>query len=248
VYCQVKNSPNINIDLGNRQRHFFKFIKMIKFCFLFSVVFYSVNSFAQKKITYPTIEIGISHRNASIELESSFLARGRNFGFSYNQIAITRTQSLAIDMRQNLYKERIFAQFSTYFRYNHFHYEGDYRTKEIKNFKSDLFLDAVFVSRKKKKKSFGFLLGAGIGYMNIGTGFHYNYNTGIKDNNGDWIIKREKATFSFLAPRLLMGIKKNRLSGYVNLHYTPDDNYRTNPTIWLEFKVCYSFSPFIKKK
>jgi hypothetical protein len=204
--------------------------------------------FSQSKIKFdPTIELGISHRNASIELESSFLASGRSFGFSYNQIAITRTQSLAIDMRQNLYKERIFAQLSTYFRYNHFHYEGDYRTKEIKNFKSDVFLDAVFLSRKKKKTSFGFLLGAGIGYMNIGTGFHYNYNTGIKDANGNWIIKREKATFCFLAPRLLFGIHKNRLSGYVNFHYTPDDFYRPNPTIWLEFKAAYSIWRFKKK-
>ncbi len=190
----------------------------------------------------PTIELGISHRNASIELESSFLASRRNFGFDYNQLAITRTQSLTIDMRQNLYKERIFAQLSTYFRYNHFHYEGDFTTKEIKSFKSDLFLDAIFSSNKKKRTSVGFLLGAGIGFMNIGTRFHYNYNTGIKDSSGNWISKRAKGTFSFLAPRLLIGIQKKRLSGFINVHYTPDDYYRPNPSIWLEFKAAYSFS------
>lgn len=223
--------------------------KSIKSILLILFIFFTYTSYSQNKIKLnPTIEVGISHRNASIELQPNFLASSREFGFSFNQVAITRTQSLTIDMRQSLYKERIFAQLSTYFRYNHFHYEGNFTSKEIKSFKSDLFLDAIYAFRKKKKTSFGLLLGAGIGFMNIGTGFHYNYNTGNKDANGNWIIERRKGAFSFLAPRLLVGVQKNRFSGFVNVYGTPDDNYRSNPTIWLEFKVAYSFSPFEKKK
>ena len=82
--------------------------------------------------------------------------------------------------------------------------------------------------------------------MNIGTGFSYNYNTGEKDTIGNWIIRRLKGGFGFLAPRLLVGIKKNRVSGFINVHGTPDNNYRSNPTIWIEFKATYSFSPFKK--
>ena len=84
--------------------------------------------------------------------------------------------------------------------------------------------------------------------MNLGTSFRYDRFEGYDNNNNPIILKNAKGAFSFLAPKLIIGLQKDRLNGLVIINGTPDREKDPNPTLWIEFKATYSFTPFQKKK
>jgi hypothetical protein len=216
------------------------------YCFFIFITFTSgLNLKAQSIRFKPEVNIGIAFRNASLELSNYPNRNNRSFGFDFDQIALTRTQNLALDIGQFVYKKRIYVDISSYLRYGHFHYETQSpQSKEIKRLKYDFFLDASYYFKKKNENRFGVILGAGIGYMNINTGFRYNYINGDTDASGNYVVRNVKGGFGYIAPRLIVGGEIKRIKGFVIVHGTPDDDYRSNPTIWLEFKLSYKIFKF----
>jgi hypothetical protein len=212
-----------------------KYIVLLIVCFLYS------NSYSQHKLIFnPSVEIGIAHRNAAFELSDYYNRFSPDFTYDYDGIAHFRNTSLAIGFEQYVYKKKLSIQLASYFRYNHLYYGknaqgiSNSNQKEYKRLKYDIFVDALYHFKKRKKKSIGIILGVGIGKMNYGTKFKDSLWTGNKN-------ELKTRAFIFIAPRLLLGFEKNNFSFFTITHGTPDIDYRSNPTIWLEFKLAYSF-------
>ena len=210
-------------------------------------IFLCSNVYSQHKLKIdPKLEVGFAYRVAAFELSDYPSRSTPNFTYYYNGISHFRNSNLAIAIQQYVFKEKVSLRLSSYFRYNHLFFGKNAQgisgpnEKEYKRLKYDVFIDGLYHFKKRKANSFGLILGAGIGEMNLGTNFKDSIWTGSKNE----LIKRN---FSFIAPRLLVGISKNSLSVFAIAHGTPDTDYRSNPTIWLEFKIAYSFSPFKKR-
>lgn len=220
------------------------------FCLHLLCVSIALHSQSKFKLN-PSIELGIAYRPGIIEL--SGLSRLPNLGQPYTTYAYSATKhfnniNLSIALQQLVLKKRISLQLASYFRYNHLYYGknaqgvSSNKEKEYKRLKYDLFVDGIY-HFKKTKSGIGILLGAGIGFMNNGTLF--NDSTWWQNNN---IYVETDKIFRFLAPRIIVGAGKNNFSFFAIAHGTPDSEYEGNPTIWLEFKAAYTFSPFKKKK
>lgn len=219
------------------------------FCLLFLFTFCFTYGQKRTKLN-PSIEVGIAYRSGVIEL--SELSRLPNLGqpyttYTYSSKKHFNNVNLSIALQQYVLKKRISLQVASYFRYNHLYYGkneqgvSSNKEKEYKRLKYDLFIDGLY-HFKKTKSGIGIVLGAGIGVMNYGTLF--NDSTWWINNN---IYIETDKSFRFLAPRLIVGLNKNNFSFFAIAHGTPDSEYEGNPTIWLEFKAAYSFSPFKKK-
>lgn len=197
----------------------------------------------------PAIEVGIAYRPGVIEL--SELSKypnpsPRGYTYAYNSKKHFNNVSLSIAVQQFVLKKRISLQVASYFRYNHLYYCKNAQgvsspgEKEYKRLKYDIFFDGLY-HFKKGKSGISFVLGAGTGNMNYGTRFRDSVWRG----NDSLVGVR---SFRFFAPRLIVGLTKNNISLFAITHGTPDREYEGNPSIWLEFKAAYTFSPFKKKK
>jgi hypothetical protein len=217
-----------------------------------SLLFTFCFTYAQKNTELnPSIEVGIAYRPGVIEL--SELSRLPNLGqphttYAYSSKKHFNNVNLSIAAQQFVLKKRLGLQAASYFRYNHLYYGknaqgvSSNKEKEYKRLKYDLFFDGIY-HFKKSKSGIGIVLGAGIGFMNYGTRF----------NDSTWWINRNiyvetGKSFNFMAPRLIVGVDKSRFSIFAIAYGTPDAEYESNPTIWLEFKAAYSFTPFKKRK
>jgi hypothetical protein len=213
---------------------------------LFFFISFSFISNAQFKFN-PSVEVGIAYRPGVIELSESSKYPNLRTTHTYNSTKHFNNVNLAIALQHYIIKKRISLQIASYFRYNHLYYGKNAQgisssaEKEYKRLKYDLFIDGIYHFKKRKPGSMGIELGIGIGYMNNGTSF--------KDSTwrGSDYVEAVRG-FSFLAPRIMVGLTKNNFSFSAIAHGTPDSEYQSNPTIWLEFKLAYSFSPFKKKK
>jgi hypothetical protein len=208
----------------------------------------SIELLSQSKFKLnPSVEIGIAQRSNAFELsEASWLPGSSGYTYKYSNSKHFRNFSMAMALQQFVLKKRISVQLASYFRYNHLYYGknaqgvSSTKEKEYKRLKYDVFIDGLYHFKKRKPRSVGIVLGAGIGNMNYGTKF--------KDSTwrGNDYVEFDRS-FRFLAPRLIVGFNKQKFSFFTIAHGTPDSYYRSNPSIWLEFKAAYSFSPFKKK-
>jgi hypothetical protein len=223
--------------------------KSIKSILLILSVFFTYNSFSQSKFKFkPRVEVGLAYRPGVIELSESSKYPNLRTTHAYNSTKQFNNVSLAIALRHYVIKERISLQIASYFRYNHLYYGKNAQgisssnEKEYKRLKHDLFIDGIYHFKKRTPAAVGIELGIGIGFMNNGTNF--------KDSTLDYNNKYVEAIrgFSFLAPRIFVGVNKNNFSFFAIAHGTPDSEYQGNPTIWLEFKAAYTFSLFKRKK
>lgn len=212
-------------------------------------VFLTYNSFSQSKFKFnPGLEVGLAYRPGVIELSESSKYPNTATTHAYNSTRHFNNVSLAIALKQYVVKERVSFQMASYFRYSHLYYGKNAQgisgsnEKEYKRLKYDLFIDGIYHFKKRKASSLGVDLGIGIGYMNNGT----NFKDSILDYNNKYV--EAVRGFSFLAPRIFVGVNKNNFSFFAIGHGTPDSEYQGNPTIWLEFKAAYTFSLFKKKK
>lgn len=219
---------------------FFCLIFLLEFCFVCAQSNFKLN---------PSVELGIAYRAGVIEL--SKLSRLPSLGRPYTTYAYSSKKhfnnlNLSLALKQYVVKKRINLQLASYFRYNHLYYGknaqgvSNNKEKEYKRLKYDFFIDGIY-HFKKSKSGLGIVLGAGIGIMNYGTLFKDSVWRG-----NDTVIATR--SFRFMAPRLIVGVAKNNFSFSAIAHGTSDSDYEGNPTIWLEFKTAYSFSPFNKKK
>jgi hypothetical protein len=225
--------------------------KSIKFILLILFIFFTYTSYSQSKFKFnPALEVGIAYRAGAIEL--SKLSKYPNLGpkrttYAYNSPKHFNNVNLAIALRQYVVKKRISLQLASYFRYNHLYYAKNAQgisssaEKEYKRLKYDFFIDGIYHFKKRTPASVGIQLGIGIGYMNNGTSF----KDSTLDYNNNYV--ETVRGFSFLAPRIFAGLSKNNFSFFAIAHGSPDSEYQSNPTIWLEFKAAYSFSLFKKK-
>lgn len=196
----------------------------------------------------PVIDLGISNRGSAIVLADKPIVTNR-FGFDWSSLKHFRVTSLAIDIKKNIFNKHCFIELSNYFRYGHFRYERDPLTgisTEIKRFKHDHLLDFLYEFGKHKQNKPVFILGAGYGPMNLGTAFSYNRYI-RRDAAGNPIFIPVKSCFCFYAPRLIVGVRRNKLQGFIIVHGTPDEEFESNPTLWIEGKASYSFHLKSKK-
>jgi hypothetical protein len=218
-------------------------------CFLaLTLGFFSAYSQSKIKLN-PSIEIGIAQRSNPFELSPDTRYQGYSrITYQYDRNKHFRNFSISLAIQQFVLKKRISVQIASYLRYNHLYYGknaqgvSSTKEKEYKRLKYDLFIDGIYHFKKRKTSSIGIELGLGIGYMNLGTRFKdslLDYNNQYRETVGG---------FDFLAPRLIVGLNKNKFSFFAIAHGTPDSDYRSNPSVWLEFKLAYSFSLFKKKK
>jgi hypothetical protein len=217
--------------------------------FIISLLLFS-SAFSQNKFKFnPSVEIGLAYRPGIIELSelSNYPNLGRPYTtYTYSSKKHFNNVSLSIALQQYVVKKRISLQAASYFRYTHLYYGKDAQgvsssaEKEYKRLKYDLFIDGLY-HFKKGKSGIGIILGAGIGYMNYGTRFK---DSVWRANDSLEAVR----SFRFFAPRLIVGLTKNNFSFFAIGYGTPDKEYEGNPSIWLEFKATYTFSPFKKKK
>lgn len=208
-----------------------------------TIVLGGFSTYSQSKFN-PIIETGIAFRTGYIELSNLSKKPGQPYTtYTYSKAKHFNNINLSITIQQFILKKRISFQLASYFRYNHLYYGKNNlgvstaTEKEYKRIKYDMFIDVLYHFKKRKINSIGFEIGAGIGYMNFGTRF---IDSAMVSNR---YIEIKKG-FRFLAPRILIGVNKNNFSFFTIAHGTPDADYEPNPTIWLEFKLAYKFTPF----
>ncbi len=222
---------------------------MFKCSILIILVFNLVVSPIQaQNIFEPSFALGISTRMQSMRLNDAAVTRSRYEFFTYN---IGQSQTyLSVDVKQNIFNNKFIIELSNYFTHAEFRqvrtniYSQAYVTEY--RFKHDHLLSLLHPFKSKKNRPH-FVLGAGLGYMNLGTNFTYDIVTGFDSSRNPILKTGNKGKFSFFSPKLIVGFQKNRVNGYVIVNATPDEKYEPNPTIWLEFKATYTFKPFEKK-
>jgi hypothetical protein len=111
--------------------------------------------------------------------------------------------------------------------------------------KRDHFVDLMYAFERKNKKWY-IDVGAGIGFLNCNTTFTYSKK--FYDTNGNFLEEKEFTKSSrFFAPRLNIGIHKNKVAAYAMIHKTPNISFKPHPTIAIEFKGIYTIDPFVKR-
>ncbi len=226
-----------------------KIIKMFKRLLFFIIlcILSDIKIQAQNKFK-PSFAIGITKRMISIRL-NDLAYTSNKYEFFYYSIGLPQTY-LSVDIKHAVFKNKFILELSNYFTHSEFRhvrpnllsqvYTTEYR------FKHDHSLGLIYPFKSRKKRP-QFMLGLGLGYMNLGTNFTYDILTGFDSSRNPILIKDNKGTFSFFAPKLIFGVQKNRINGFFIVNSTRDDQYEKNPTIWLEFKATYTFKPFEKK-
>lgn len=196
----------------------------------------------------PKINVGIAYRPGAIELSNFSSYYTKQHGYIFKGYNYKNNPYLVAEINQKLNRQRWSIQLSNYLTYRYFVTTVDTLNNPIKNFSSlkyDVFFDLLYELRFLKNKQSFFYLGAGIGYMNIGKKFSFqsSYQT---DVNGNKLYHTSSTNLSILAPRISIGYANKKLSAWLIAHGTPDNNLESNPTIWAECKLLYSFQ--IKKK
>ena len=219
--------------------------KSITLLFFVSLSFISHAQFKNA----PKISLGIARRPELFELTNYYVRGGPDKGYQFKGISYLNNPSVVLELGQRLNHERWLVQFSNYFSYNYLVTPVDSlnRSKEdLKSFKYDCFIDVNYEIRFRKFKHSFIYIGAGIGIMNISKKIDYNYPTGELDNNGKKIFIPRSTNLSFLAPRISIGFAFKNISAFVTAHGTPDEDLNSNPSLWVEYKLLYSFQ--LKKR
>jgi len=216
---------------------------MIKlFATILFFYFFSIESYAQFKNT-PRLNVGVSRRPELFELCDYDIRSRLSKGYQSN-IGRMSNPNLVVELNQRLNHERWILQYSNYFSYNYLatlYDSGNHIRTNISAFKLDVFVDAIYEVRFKKFKNSFIRIGAGVGRMNISKKFDYNYPTGVYDSNSNWIYQKRSTSLSFWAPRLFAGFSYWNISAFVTAHYTPDGDFNPKPSLWIEYKLLYSF-------
>jgi hypothetical protein len=224
---------------------------MKKCTLLILIPFFSTKSFCQYFFKLnPSIAIGAAYRAQSLRLAEKFYNNYNPYNLPLN---IGRSAAyVVIDIKQKIMKDRLTIQFSNNFTYAVLgdlvtNYPTGPRFKTEKRLKRDHFFDILYPFNANRKST-NFILGVGYGFMNCGTKFKVDLFTGNYDAAGNAIfIKSGQSATRFSAPRLLFGVEKEKLNGFLIIHGTPDAERNPNPTLWIEVKATYSLTPFSKK-
>lgn len=211
------------------------------------LISFSIVASAQLK-NAPKISVGVAWRPELFELSNYYIRRTVDKGY-YSNIGRMSNPNLAVELSQKLNHERWLFRFSNYFSYNYLATTLDsfnLPKENLKSFKYDLFLDVNYELRFRKFKHSFIYIGAGIGRMNISRKFDHDYPTGGLDNNGNRIFIRSSTNLAFWAPRIAVGFAFKNFSAFVTAHGTPDGDFNSNPSLWIEYKLLYSFQ--LKKR
>jgi hypothetical protein len=207
-----------------------------------------ITSYSQFK-NAPKINTGIACRPELFELTNYIVRGGPEKGYQFKGISFMNKPNLVLELSQKLNHERWIVKLSNYFSRNYLVTTVDSFNKPVKDlysFKYDLFFDINYELRLRKHKYSFFYLGAGIGRMNISKKFDYNFPTGERDINGNRIFEKRATSLAFWAPRLSVGFAYKNFNVFVIAHGTPDEDLNSNPSLWVEYKLLYSFQ--LKKR
>ena len=202
------------------------------------------NSAINAQSNLPTLGIGIAARLPAIELQQQKFVQANNFYTAQYQEAMPR---LCVDVKQKIFKKRMyFVQLSNYITYSNSRtikpLPGSSKSTKEYKLKRDHFVDIYF--QFKSSKNINFILGTGIGTMNAGTKFKLDT---LNNPSLPVPIQKVNAT-TYMAPRLLLGLQKERYHVFAIIHGTPNKNGEPYPTLWSEVKFTYSIYPFKKLK
>lgn len=220
---------------------------MKKVIFNLPLLIFSINLIYAQKNETPSISLGVGFRFTAWVLESKY-GTANPYGFTY-QFQDNKAR-LSVDIKQKLSKKRPYIlQLSNYFAYTEFRKVRASPGSNVyvvdKTLKRDHFLDLIRPFKSKKQRP-QFVLGAGLGFMNLGTKFKYEKFTIYSP--GNYTSEIANGTMRFFAPRIMVGIQKNAFNGFAIFHGTPDRQGEPYPTIWMEIKATLSFKPFEKRK
>lgn len=205
------------------------------------------------------VSIGVSRRQEVFRLEDKLNYPDPTPGlFDFDDSKHFICTSLAIDISRNIWNKHWFVQLSNSLRYGHVVYIVDKQNKkidEIKHIKHDHMLDMLYKFNFKKPKAPLFVVGVGLGYLNKGTKFNYDFKTDKQDASGNWIYEQKTGYLGMFQPRLLLGIERrniknptNSLNAYIIVHASEDEDFQSFASVWPELKISYTISPFLKKR
>ena len=206
-------------------------LKFILIIFFIGKLFYTSHAQIIKALKF---DVGVTFRFPSLTFND--LPQGTYYGVNYSYFD-TRAR-LSIDIP--IY---IFNKEDNYFQAginacllkDFIEFNGDVNNYifDKKNIiKTDAFIDFIHCIPLKKDKKF--LLGLGVGSMNMGTKFEYvktNYVNGVFFNK-----ELLETSLQFYAPRLMLGYQYENSKIAINIHATPDDLGFPDPTLLFELK------------
>lgn len=217
-------------------------MKSILIAFVCLVTSFKV--FGQLKIS-PKYSIGLAHRIEPITLKNKNYNKNI-YGFEYEVIGNCTNLTFDIFDTVKINKLPLIVSVSNYFSYTYFRTNRDILTGQNTDtenrFKHDHFIE-IHIPIKTKKTNTSFLFGIGFGVMNVGTGFKYDYITGLVDSTGSPIINKEtKANFAFVSPKITGGIGYKKLAFLLSIYSTPERLNSKLLTIWIESKINFYLS------
>ena len=189
------------------------------------------SSWGVKKWKIPSIDIGLAFRLQAITLENN-PNNYSSYSSKYLPLQDSKTR-LYVGIKEKLFKRgKLYISLANYITYRNINNEKpDYR------FKRDHIID-ITNEFKTKKDGLKFIVGAGIGLMNCGTNFI------DPPNNSSFFYT---SSLRFLAPRLILGLQKNKYNFSIITHGTPNLEGEPYPTLWFESKFTYDLNLFRKK-
>jgi hypothetical protein len=215
----------------------------------FSIFFLLVfnTSFAQTLQVLPTV----LHRDPLYVLVDKRDIKRNYIGQSPASLSSQLENLLGIDIRICCFKNKdLFLQLSNYIRntnvttkFNPLTLKYDIEDKRIR---TDHVLELLYQFKLKKNAQLHFFLAGGLGKMNTNGKLKYNYYNG--DNpNGTPIIDSAVKNYSFFAPKISVGICYKNFNATISSYATPDDEYDSNPTLLVEYKLSYGIKLWQKK-
>jgi hypothetical protein len=167
------------------------------------------------------------------------------YPFSYSLFVNSKPLILSLDLKRNIYKEKVLLQLSNSITYGLLRRGSDASgtTFNENSLRRDHFMDLV-LKKSLGKSKFKYLMGLGYGIMNAGTNFIYS-----KPFNGNPSNISIPGTLRFNAPRLIAGLEKGVFNFFVIANYTGrDEYYNKTPAFNLDAKLTITFPKFLKLK
>lgn len=220
------------------------------------LVLFSVLTFQLLNAQSFSIVPSLTTRSSVLELSNYNIRSGNNYYLLWVADATKQLKNAyCIGIEYNCFKKkRMYLVLENYFRQTpmlfHVIPNGTFTPKlvEESRFKRDHILNFVYEFGLKKIKQAKFLIGAGLGTMNCNTKFDYQYDTGNKDLNGNAIIANGSENFKFNTIDFLLGIRYKKWKANITIFGTPDEDFKSKPSIVIESKIGYIFSFRGKKR
>lgn len=197
----------------------------------------------------------LTHRSSVFELMDYPTRSGNNYyGMRKANESEQLKNTFALSIQYNCFnKKRMYLQLDNYGRITpvYYYFVSNGTSPSIiqhkSRFKTDHILNYIYEFGLKKKRHTKFLMGVGAGIINTNTQFEYKYATEQKDVNGNAIIATSSTTCKFKPVNFLLGVRHKKFYFSTSVFATPDEDFKSKPSLVIENKIGYSLS-FLKRK